>query len=126
MPSPFLDIAPDEWVASNELAFAIRDGFPVTEGHTLVIPRREIATWWEASAEERAAMMALVDEVRAELDERFEPDGYNLGMNLGAAAGQTVFHLHLHVIPRYDGDVDDPRGGVRHVIPAKGNYLVDE
>lgn len=69
--------------------------------------------------------MGLVDDVKALLDERFRPDGYNIGINSGAAAGQTVMHLHVHVIPRYEGDMEDPRGGVRHVIPEKGNYLLN-
>lgn len=121
--SPFLAIPPHEHVAGNRAAFAIFDRFPVTEGHALVVPRRLIGTWWEATDEERADMLALVDEVRAVLDERHQPDGYNLGVNVGEAAGQTVPHLHLHVIPRYEGDVPDPRGGVRHVIPELANYL---
>ncbi len=111
-------------MASNELAFAIRDGFPVSPGHTLVVPRRLFAGWFEASREERQALFDLVDEVRRQLDGGASPpQGYNIGVNVGEAAGQTVHHLHIHVIPRYLGDVDDPRGGVRHVIPGKGNYL---
>ena len=126
MSSVFLEMPQSRWVASNTLAFAIRDGFPVTEGHTLVITRRLVASWFEASAEERLAVMALVDEVKTALDQEFAPAGYNVGFNAGTAAGQTVMHLHVHVIPRYLGDMDDPRGGVRHVIPGKGNYLVTE
>lgn len=122
-PSPFLQIDPREWVASNELAFAIRDKHPVTPGHTLVIPRRVVATWFDASPEEQRAVFALVDEVKAALDRELRPDGYNIGINVGVAAGQTVMHLHVHVIPRRSGDMEDPRGGVRHVIPEKGNYL---
>ena len=121
--SPFLAIPEAAWVASNALAFAIRDGYAVTEGHTLVIPRRVVPTWFDASAEERTALFALVDAVKADLDRTHRPDGYNVGFNAGEAAGQTVMHLHVHVIPRYRGDMDDPRGGVRHVIPSKGNYL---
>lgn len=121
--SVFLQIDPHEWVANNQLAFAVRDRFPVNEGHTLVVPRRLVATWWEASTDEQHALMELVDVVKRRLDAELSPDGYNVGFNAGSAAGQTVDHLHLHVIPRFDGDVDDPRGGVRHVIPAKGNYL---
>ena len=83
-----------------------------------------IATWWEATDAERADILALVDEVKDRLDAELQPDGYNVGFNAGAAAGQTVGHLHIHVIPRYHGDVPDPRGGVRHVIPGKGNYLL--
>ena len=121
--SPFLDIPPEEWVASNEHAFAIFDRYPVSEGHTLVITRDLVPDWWSCSAQQREALMALVDDVRRVLDEQFHPSGYNVGFNAGESAGQTVPHVHVHVIPRYDGDMDDPRGGVRHVIPEKGNYL---
>lgn len=121
--SPFLEVPNTDWIASNRSAFAIPDGYPVSPGHSLVVPRRLIATWWEASDEERRDLWALVDEVKAILDAIQEPDGYNVGFNAGRAAGQTVSHLHLHVIPRYDGDVPDPRGGVRHVIDGKANYL---
>lgn len=123
--SVFAEIDPQEWVASNDLAFAIRDRYPVGEGHTLVIPRRVVPTWWDASRDEHHAILDLIDVVKRRLDVEFAPDGYNVGFNAGAAAGQTVDHLHVHVIPRYDGDMDDPRGGVRHVIPSKGNYLAD-
>ncbi|MDC0707752.1 HIT family protein [Stigmatella sp. ncwal1] len=111
-------------MVSNALAFALRDTHPVSPGHTLVIPHRLVATWFEATQEEQRALFALVEEVRRELDSSHKPDGYNVGFNVGEAAGQTVFHLHVHVIPRYRGDMEDPRGGVRHVIPAKGNYLL--
>ncbi len=122
MGCPFCELDPGRVVASNALAVALWDGFPVNPGHALVITRRHVASWFDASAEERAAVMALVDELRAELDRRLAPAGYNLGVNVGEAAGQTVMHLHVHVIPRFDGDVDDPRGGVRFVIPERGNY----
>lgn len=123
MTSPFLQLPTEAHVASNALAFAIRDGFPVSPGHTLIVPRRLVATWFEATREEHVAMLELVDVVKAQLDAEFHPDGYNIGINAGSAAGQTVMHLHLHLIPRFVGDVPDPRGGVRHVIPGKGNYL---
>ncbi len=126
MNSPFLDVPEAEWVAANRSGFAIFDKFPVTEGHALVVPRRLIATWWEAGANEQVDLMALVEEVRRILDERHSPDGYNIGINVGSAAGQTVDHLHIHLIPRYAGDVPDPRGGVRQVIPGRGNYLTDQ
>lgn len=121
--SPYSAIPESSWVARNELAFAIRDAFPVSRGHTLVIPRRVVPTWFEATREEQRAIFDLVEVVKRQLDGEFRPDGYNVGFNAGHAAGQTIFHLHVHVIPRYSGDVPDPRGGVRHVIPAKGNYL---
>jgi superfamily II DNA or RNA helicase/diadenosine tetraphosphate (Ap4A) HIT family hydrolase/SOS-response transcriptional repressor LexA len=121
--SVFLEVPVAEWVASNALAFAFRDRFPVSPGHTLVVTRRVVADWFAASDDERLAVLRLVEVVKAALDEEHHPDGYNVGFNAGQAAGQTVMHLHLHVIPRYRGDMDDPRGGVRHVIPSKGNYL---
>jgi superfamily II DNA or RNA helicase/diadenosine tetraphosphate (Ap4A) HIT family hydrolase/HKD family nuclease len=121
--SPFLAVPTSEWLAANDHAFVIADRFPVSPGHALVVPRRAIATWWEASDDERADILALIDEVKCQLDVELRPDGYNVGFNAGAAAGQTVRHFHVHVIPRYRGDVPDPRGGVRHAIPGKGNYL---
>lgn len=121
--SVFLEIPESAWVASNAHAFAVRDRYPVSDGHTLVITRRVVADWFSATAAEREAVVQLVDEVKRQLDGELGPDGYNVGFNAGAAAGQTVPHLHVHVIPRYRGDMDDPRGGVRHVIPSKGNYL---
>ena len=121
--SPFLAIPASEWLAANRSAFVIADRFPVSPGHALVVPRRLIATWWEATDQERADLLALVDEVKRQLDAELQPDGYNVGFNAGAAAGQTVGHLHIHVIPRYRGDMPDPRGGIRHVIPGRGNYL---
>ncbi|WP_437952510.1 RHS repeat-associated core domain-containing protein [Sorangium sp. So ce296] len=123
MTSPFLEAPESAWVASNALAFALRDRFPVSPGHTLVVPRRLVPTWFDATADERAAIFELVDTVKRQLDAELHPDGYNIGINAGEAAGQTVMHLHVHVIPRFRGDVDDPRGGVRHVIPGRGNYL---
>ena len=124
-PSPFLEVPEAEWVCANTLAFAIYDRFPVSPGHVLVITRRVVPTFFECTAAEQEALMALVGEVKALLDERLDPkpDGYNVGFNAGTAAGQTVPHVHVHVIPRYAGDMADPRGGVRHVIPEKGNYL---
>jgi diadenosine tetraphosphate (Ap4A) HIT family hydrolase len=118
--SVFLSLPTSVWVASNALAFAIRDRDPVSDGHTLVIPKRLVVDFFGTTEAERLALFALVDEVKRALDASHRPDGYNVGFNAGDAAGQTVFHLHLHVIPRYRGDVEDPRGGVRHVIPSRG------
>lgn len=122
MTSVFLELPRDRQVASNDLAFAIRDSYPVTEGHTLVITRRVVATWFDASPAEQRAVLALVDVVKAALGEELHPDGHHVGFDVGAAGGQTVPHLHVHVIPRYHGDIYDPRGGVRHVLPTRGNY----
>ncbi|MEY3205408.1 MAG: hypothetical protein RLZZ21_1739 [Planctomycetota bacterium] len=124
-PSPFVEIPHTNWVCANALAFAIYDRFPVSPGHVLVITRRVVPTFFECTPDEQAALMELVGTVKRLLDERLDPKpgGYNVGFNAGAAAGQTVPHVHVHVIPRYAGDMTDPRGGVRHVIPEKGNYL---
>ncbi|MBT7692463.1 MAG: DUF3427 domain-containing protein [Gemmatimonadales bacterium] len=123
--SPFLKVPHVERIASNKSAFAIWDRFPASPGHALVVPHRLISTWWEASEEERSDLFGLVEVVREIVSERHDPDGYNIGINIGKAGGQTIDHLHVHVIPRYSGDMPDPRGGVRHVIPSKGNYLID-
>jgi superfamily II DNA or RNA helicase/diadenosine tetraphosphate (Ap4A) HIT family hydrolase len=124
--SPFMEIPPSRWIASNRSAFAVEDAFPVSPGHTLVIPNRLVATWWETTPQERIDLLELVDEVKEWIDDRYHPDGYNVGFNAGAAAGQTVDHLHIHVIPRTWGDINDPRGGIRHVLPGRGNYLADQ
>ncbi|MBT2555550.1 HIT family protein [Arthrobacter sp. ISL-5] len=120
--SPFLSIPEDVWLASNALTFAFFDTNPTSPGHALIVPRRPIASWFDASADEQTAALALLGSVKRELGRRFKPHGYNVGFNDGAAAGQTVFHAHLHVIPRYTNDVIDPRGGVRHAVIGRGYY----
>ena len=107
---------------SNELAYSARDSYAVSPGHTVVIPRRHVAIFFELTPEEITACMALINEERKLLDLEFKPDGYNIGVNIGQAAGQSIFHVHIHIIPRYKGDVENPQGGVRHVIPNKGHY----
>jgi len=99
------------------------DGFPVSPGHALVIPRRHVVTWFDATAQEQESLLKGIEIAKREIEKQYQPDGFNIGINVGAAAGQTVSHLHVHLIPRYTGDVEDPRGGVRYVIPEKGNYL---
>ena len=121
--SPFLQIPESEWLCSNGLAFAVSDRYPVSPGHALVITKRLIPTWVEASTEEKLAIMELVDRLLSELGDELSPDGFNVGFNIGTHAGQTVPHLHVHVIPRFAGDVEDPTGGIRFVIPDKANYL---
>ena len=106
----------------HELAFSARDSYPASPGHTLVIPRRHVASFFELTPEEVAACMGLVKEEKIRIDDEFNPDGYNIGVNVGPAAGQSIFHVHIHIIPRYKGDVENPQGGVRHVIPKKGHY----
>jgi superfamily II DNA or RNA helicase/diadenosine tetraphosphate (Ap4A) HIT family hydrolase/SOS-response transcriptional repressor LexA len=121
--SVFLEVPEAAWVCANDLAFAFRDRFPVSPGHTLIVTRRVTPDWFSATDDEQRAVLSLIAEVKQRLDNELAPDGYNVGFNAGAAAGQTVMHLHVHVIPRFRGDMDDPRGGVRHVVPSKGNYL---
>ena len=106
----------------HELAYSARDSYPASPGHTLVIPRRHVAGFFDLTEEEVTACMRLIKEEKIRLDEEFKPDGYNIGVNVGPAAGQSVFHVHIHIIPRYKGDVENPQGGVRHVIPNKGHY----
>lgn len=125
MDCPFCRPDPARVVASTDSALAIRDGFPLSEGHTLVVPRRHVASLFELNPDERAAVWELAAEVRADVDRKLAPDGFNVGLNDGEAAGQTVMHAHVHVIPRHRGDVDDPRGGVRWVLPRKAAYWQD-
>lgn len=119
---PFCSLAADRVIQNSEHALAIRDGFPVSPGHTLIIPKRHIASFFEITDAERTDLMSLLAVARSALDHEFHPAGYNIGINDGTAAGQTVPHLHIHLIPRYSGDQDDPRGGVRWVLPAKAAY----
>ena len=118
----FCNLARERIVASNSLAFAIRDGYPISLGHTLAIPNRHVGSYFDLSPQEHDALFEIVREQKRVLDLDFSPQAYNIGINDGPAAGQTVFHLHVHLIPRYQGDVADPRGGVRWVLPAKARY----
>jgi len=111
-----------EILARNESAIAVFDTYPVSPGHALVLPLRHVATIWDLNAAEYDDCFRLVRAVQPLLAARFSPDGFNVGANCGEAAGQSVWHAHIHVIPRYKGDTPNPRGGVRNVIPLKGNY----
>jgi ATP adenylyltransferase len=120
---PFCEIPTQRVIMENALAYAVRDGFPVTKGHSLVIPKRHVADYFELSADELLACDELLRRLRqSTLQEDPTVEGFNIGANAGAAAGQTVFHCHIHLIPRREGDVANPRGGVRHTIPGKGHY----
>ena len=123
---PFCEIAKHDKshriIVQDEFAFVIRDGFPVSEGHTLIIPKRHVASFFEISNGERQALLDLLDQTKKELDKEFSPAAYNIGINDGIAGGQTVPHLHIHLIPRYEGDVLDPRGGIRWLFPDKADY----
>ena len=121
-PCPFCTLPAVRVVEENEHALLMLDGFPVSPGHSLIIPKRHVGSFFEATPPERAALLALLDRAKELVEKHQAPAGYNIGINDGAAAGQTVPHLHIHLIPRYEGDQDDPRGGVRWVIPDKANY----
>lgn len=112
-----------ECLIVNSEARAFYDRYPVSLGHVLIVTRRHVSDWFDATPEEQRSLTNVANDVKRLLEEKHNPAGWNLGVNVGRAGGQTVSHVHLHVIPRYDGDVQDPRGGVRHVIPGKGNYL---
>jgi diadenosine tetraphosphate (Ap4A) HIT family hydrolase len=109
-------------LVENELAFVIFDRYPVSPGHVLILPKRHIASFFDTTPDECMAMLSLLSEMRRRTDTKLTPDGYNIGVNVGEAAGQTVGHVHMHLIPRYHGDMENPRGGVRGVIPAKQSY----
>jgi diadenosine tetraphosphate (Ap4A) HIT family hydrolase len=120
---PFCNADPGRIFFESDLVFGLWDAFPVSDGHALLVTRRHVESWFDATPNERVALTEGVEAVRRAMVQQPPPDGFNIGVNVGVAAGQTVPHLHLHVIPRYAGDVLDPRGGVRHVIPSRGNYL---
>lgn len=122
MTCPFCKYPSERIVFSNTYGIVIRDGFPVSPGHTLIMPRRHVGSFFDIEATERDALLVLMEEARRRLDMEFNPSGYNIGINDGASAGQTVPHLHIHLIPRYIGDREDPRGGVRWIFPDKANY----
>ncbi|WP_157314457.1 HIT family protein [Chitinibacter sp. GC72] len=126
MSCPFCAIPAERIIDRNESGFVIRDGFPVSQGHTLIIPYRHIGSFFELSKPERDDLFDLLDQAKLVLDREFKPNAYNIGINDGPAAGQTVPHLHIHLIPRFEGDMADPRGGVRYVIPSKAKYWKDE
>ena len=107
---------------ANDFAFAIKDGFPVSPGHTLIVSRRHVASFFDTTNDERAAILELLDEAKHALDAELQPAAYNIGVNDGSAAGQTIAHLHVHLIPRYANDNNDPRGGVRWIFPEKAKY----
>lgn len=121
-PCPFCDPPPDQILADCSEAMVLLDSHPVSPGHVLIVPRRHVASFFDSTVIEREAILRLADEARRLVAERYSPDAFNLGINDGAAAGQSVPHLHLHLIPRYHGDVPDPRGGVRWVIPDRAKY----
>ncbi len=119
---PFCALPDARILSSGPFGVVIRDAYPVSPGHTLIIPRRHVGSFFELTADERGSLLGLLEAAKRELDDACRPDGYNIGINDGPAAGQTVPHLHIHLIPRYQGDQPDPRGGVRWVFPDKAKY----
>lgn len=119
---PFCFLSQTRIIDANPLAMTIRDGYPVSPGHTLIIPRRHFGSFFDATDNEVASLIELLKAAKEKLLEEFKPEGFNIGINDGAIAGQTVPHLHIHLIPRYLGDCPDPRGGVRWIIPEKADY----
>lgn len=126
---PFCEIAThdaaERIVMENDRAFLITDGFPVSEGHSLIIPRRHVASFFDTTRAEKKDLMTLLEEAKKKLDQELNPAAHNIGINDGPAAGQTIFHCHIHLIPRYDYQHRDPRGGVRWVNPDKADYWSD-
>jgi diadenosine tetraphosphate (Ap4A) HIT family hydrolase len=109
-------------IEENDYVYTIYDGFPVTKGHSLIIPKRHVESFFDLYQNEYEAVLEAIQQQKKRLDERYNPDGYNIGVNVFEAAGQTVHHVHIHLIPRYNGDTKNPRGGVRGVIPSKQSY----
>lgn len=112
----------DRIVYQDSTWIAIYDNYPVSKGHVLLIPKRHCASYFDLNFIELESVSVTIGIIKKLLDKKFNPDGYNIGMNCGKAAGQTVMHCHIHIIPRYNGDCENPRGGVRGVIPSKQNY----
>ena len=117
---PFCD--PDGILFENELSYSIYDSFPVSRGHTLIIPKRHLGSFFDLDKEELAACYDMIRRVKEHIDSRFCPDAYNIGINVGRSAGQSIMHVHIHLIPRYRGDVPRAKGGVRGVIRDKQEY----
>ena len=118
----FLDIQKDKVLYTNDYFFIIEDGFPVSPGHLLIISNVVKADYFSLTEDEKHGLVETIEVAKLIILEKWKPDGFNIGMNCGEAAGQTVFHFHCHLIPRYKGDTENPRGGVRYCIPEKGDY----
>ena len=111
-----------DYVLENEFFYAVFDRMPVNEGHMLLIVKRHAETYFDLTQDERSALLSLLDEAKKLIDDKYHPNGYNIGINCGECSGQSVMHMHLHLIPRYKGDTKSPQGGVRGVIPEKMIY----
>ena len=119
MDSPFTD---KKRIHENEFSYSFYDTYPVSKGHMLVVPKRIVPEIFDLTKDEYLSCLDLVRTVRNHLISEFNPDGFNIGANCGEAAGQTIFHAHIHIIPRYKGDIDNPKGGLRNIFPGKGEY----
>lgn len=109
-------------IYENEFGIAFYDGYPVSPGHTLIVPKKHCGNYFELDEDIQQNLWGIVNKCKVILDEQFKPDGYNIGINVNESAGQSVMHVHIHLIPRYMGDIPNPRGGVRGVIPKKRDY----
>jgi diadenosine tetraphosphate (Ap4A) HIT family hydrolase len=126
-PCIFCNPKDEEILAENDLALLITDNSHVSKGHCLIIPKRHAKTYFDITADEHLAFADLLNKAKIRIEAQgHKPDGYNIGSNNGIAAGQSVFHLHMHIIPRYTGDVEQPKGGVRQVLPKKALYNLDD
>ena len=120
---PFCNLKKEiEIISEAESCIAFNDGFPVNPGHALIIPKRHVSNYFELTRDEVLEMQEMLWYVKKVIDERYHPDGYNIGVNVNESAGQSIFHVHMHLIPIYKGDMENPKGGVRGVIPCKQKY----
>ena len=122
MSNPSKNLPEDKKIHVGKHFFIIEDNYPVSPGHLLIISNKEKTDYFELSEVEQKELTHLICVSKIIIEQKYKPDGYNIGMNCGESAGQTVFHFHCHIIPRYLGDMDNPRGGVRHCVKGKGNY----
>lgn len=118
----FQSTAKEKIIYKNEYFFIIKDSFPVSKGHLLVISNKLRKDYFELSTDEKNNLSKVICKAKSLIEIHHSPDGYNIGMNCGKYAGQTIFHFHCHIIPRYKGDIENPAGGVRGVIPSKMKY----
>jgi len=120
--SVFTNIPREQWLHQGDHFFIVPDKYPVSDGHLLIVSKVPRADYFELTSAEQHELTDMITKAKTLIEQSHSPDGYNIGMNCGAVAGQTVFHFHCHVIPRYEGDMSDPRGGVRHCVEGKGDY----
>ncbi len=121
-PCPFCTLVNRKIYLENDLSIGILDGFPISNGHSLIIPKRHVGSIFDIQKDELFSLFNLLADVKNKLTEQFSPDGFNIGINDNEAAGQTISHVHIHLIPRYRGDQEDPRGGIRWIFPDKAKY----